>query len=154
MAPPVSGPLGVASLLLALAVGAAVGIGGFTFVYAKGGSYMTDDPAACANCHVMEEQYAGWRKSPHHTVAVCNDCHTPHNFFGKYFTKALNGYHHSMAFTTQDFPEPIRITPRNSAVLEGACRSCHVDVVEQIEGPHRGGEDVACVRCHDTVGHL
>lgn len=154
MAAPVSGPLEAASLLLALALGAAIGIGGFGLVYAKGGSYLTDDPAACANCHVMEEQYAGWRKSPHHTVAVCNDCHTPHNFFGKYLTKALNGYHHSMAFTTQDFHEPIQITPRNAKVLEGACRSCHEDVVEQIEGPHRGGEEISCVRCHDTVGHL
>src|SRR5688572_23773077 len=36
----------------AIAIGAAAGVGGFTFVYAEGASYLTDDPAACANCHV------------------------------------------------------------------------------------------------------
>ncbi|MET0406683.1 MAG: NapC/NirT family cytochrome c, partial [Cystobacter sp.] len=93
-------------LVLSVVIGAAVGMGGFTFAYAKGASYLTDDPAACANCHVMNDQYAGWIKSSHHTVAVCNDCHTPHGFFGKYMSKALNGWHHSVAFTSGDFHEP------------------------------------------------
>lgn len=144
----------VTSLVLALAVGLAAGVGGFTFVYAHGGSYMTDDPAACGNCHVMTEQVEGWRKSAHHAVAVCNDCHTPKGFFPKYLTKALNGWHHSVAFTTQDFHEPIEITPRNLAVTEGRCRGCHEDIVQQIEGRHRGGEAVECTRCHDSVGHM
>lgn len=43
----------------ALLSGAVVGIGGFTFVYARGGAYLTNDPTACANCHVMREQYQG-----------------------------------------------------------------------------------------------
>ena len=34
---------------IALAIGAVAGLGGFTFVYAKGGSYLGNDPAACAN---------------------------------------------------------------------------------------------------------
>ena len=29
-------------------------VGGYTFIYAKGYAYLTNDPAACANCHVME----------------------------------------------------------------------------------------------------
>lgn len=36
------------------AIGAAIGLGAFTFVYARGSSYLGRDPAACANCHVME----------------------------------------------------------------------------------------------------
>ena len=47
----------------ALMIGIAVGIGVYTFAYAKGWSYLTDDPAACANCHVMSEQFDGWLKS-------------------------------------------------------------------------------------------
>lgn len=95
----------IRGLIFGITVGAAAGLGLFTFVYAKGGSYLTDNPAACANCHVMKEQYDGWLKSPHRTVAVCNDCHTPANFVGKYYTKALNGYRHSYAFTTGKFYE-------------------------------------------------
>jgi cytochrome c nitrite reductase small subunit len=69
-------------------------------VYARGGSYLTDDPAACANCHVMREQYDGWIAASHRAVAVCNDCHTPPGLLGKYATKARNGFWHSVAFTS------------------------------------------------------
>jgi cytochrome c nitrite reductase small subunit len=37
--------------LLALATG----IGCYTFIYARGGSYLTDDLAACATCHVTQD---------------------------------------------------------------------------------------------------
>ena len=67
--------------------GLGLGVGGYTFLYAKGWSYFTNDPAACANCHVMREHYNAWIKSSHRAVATCNDCHTPHNFFGKYYSR-------------------------------------------------------------------
>jgi cytochrome c nitrite reductase small subunit len=141
---------------LALAIGAllgtAIGIGGFTFAYARGFAYVTDDPAACANCHVMHEQLDGWRKSSHHAVAVCNDCHTPHDLVGKYTVKAVNGFLHSYAFTTGDFPEPIRITERNRRVTEQTCRGCHTALAAGLDGAH--AEQVACLRCHPSVGHL
>jgi len=38
-------------LAAAVLVGIAAGLGVYTFVYAKGYSYITNDPAACANCH-------------------------------------------------------------------------------------------------------
>ena len=113
-------------------LGMAGGLGAFTFVYAKGSSYMTNDPKACANCHIMTEQYEGWIKGSHHAVATCNDCHAPHDFVGKYMTKARNGFWHSYYFTTQTFHEPIRIGARNLAVTESACRDCHRDMVEAI----------------------
>ena len=136
----------------AAALGVAIGLGAFTFVYAKGGSYLTNDPAACANCHVMSEQYAGWHKSSHRQVAVCNDCHAPHDFLGKYFTKALNGYNHSSAFTTGNFHEPITINPRNKAITEAACRSCHFQITEAID-PHPAARELFCIICHRGVGH-
>jgi cytochrome c nitrite reductase small subunit len=43
------------SLILGIAIGMAVGMGVYTFVYAKGASYLMNDPASCANCHVMSE---------------------------------------------------------------------------------------------------
>jgi cytochrome c nitrite reductase small subunit len=135
-------------------IGIAAGVGGYTFVYARGASYLTNDPRACANCHVMNEQLDGWTKSSHRAVAVCNDCHTPPGLVAKYATKAANGFWHSFAFTTGRFHEPIRITARNHDVTERACRKCHHDLVEMIDAiPHRGAR-LSCVGCHRSVGHL
>jgi cytochrome c nitrite reductase small subunit len=143
----------VAGIMLAIIIGLVLGIGGYTFLYAKGASYLTNDPAACANCHIMHEQYDGWIKSSHKAVAVCNDCHTPPGFVAKYVTKASNGFWHSFAFTTGWFHEPIQITSRNREVTELACRGCHQVIVEAIEGGHQEDAKVACMRCHSTVGH-
>lgn len=146
---------GSLTIALAALLGLVAGVGGYTFVYAKGYSYLTNDPAACANCHVMREHFDAWVKSSHRAVAACNDCHTPHAFVSKYATKASNGFWHSFAFTTGRFPEPLRIKERNREVTEGACRSCHEEIVTAIE---HGGEDpqdvLSCVRCHQNVGHL
>lgn len=136
------------------AAGLALGIGLYTFVYANGASYLTNNPEACANCHIMQEHYDGWLYSSHHTVAVCNDCHTPPDFFGKYLTKGLNGYHHSLAFTTGNFHEPIQITARNREITESACRKCHQDIVQMIDRGDAQGMHMACIRCHSDVGHL
>jgi cytochrome c nitrite reductase small subunit len=46
-----------AELVLATAIGLVIGVGGYTFLYVKGSSYLTDNPAACANCHVMREAF-------------------------------------------------------------------------------------------------
>jgi cytochrome c nitrite reductase small subunit len=103
----------------------------------------------------MGEHFAAWMKSSHRQVAVCNDCHTPHSFVGKYVTKASNGFWHSFYFTTGRYPDPLRITPRNHEVTEGACRHCHDEIVASIEHDAAGdtGERLSCVRCHATVGH-
>jgi cytochrome c nitrite reductase small subunit len=142
------------NVALGATVGLALGVGVFTFGYAKGYSYLTNDPAACANCHIMQEQYAGWIKSSHRQAATCNDCHTPAALVPKYLTKAQNGFWHSFYFTTGRFPDPIQITPRNVAVTEQACRKCHAEIVEAIEDPHRPGMETSCIRCHNSVGHM
>ncbi len=141
-------------LLGVLAVGFAAGTGGFTFFYAKGYSYLSDDPAACANCHIMREQYQGWTKSSHHAVATCNSCHTPRDFFGKYASKASNGFWHSFAFTSGRFPDPIRIKPHNLEIAEENCRNCHQGTVQAMLGPQQQASTFSCVRCHESVGHM
>lgn len=133
-----------APLLLGIPLGLLIGVGVFTFGYAKGYSYMTDDPEACNNCHVMHEQYDGWVKSSHRKVAVCNDCHTPHGFAPKYFTKALNGFNHSLAFTSGRFPDRIRITGRNQRVSEEACMKCHEELTDGIQAGRAHGARCAC----------
>ena len=142
----------VPAVVAGVAIGLAAGAGIFTFVYAKGASYLSPDARACANCHIMRDQYEGWVRSTHHAAATCNDCHTPHDVVGKYTTKARNGFWHSLYFTTGDFHEPIRIKPHNRAIVERACRRCHQAVVHAIDPVGRGA--LSCVRCHAAVGHL
>jgi cytochrome c nitrite reductase small subunit len=138
---------------LGVIIGVAIGVGAYTFIYAKGGSYLTNDPGACANCHVMNEYYTGWLKSSHRSVAVCNDCHTPSGFFAKYSVKASNGFWHSFAFTTGRFTDPLRIKQHNLEIAEQACRDCHQEIVEAIGFPHARGGEQPCVRCHKGEGH-
>lgn len=144
----------IAGMILGAAIGLAGGVGGYTFVYARGASYLTNNPAACANCHIMREHYDGWAKSSHRAVAGCNDCHTPPGLAAKYVTKMSNGFWHSYAFTTGRFQEPLRIKPGNRAVTEEACRGCHQEIVLAIDGFHRAGRSQSCIRCHSSVGHL
>ena len=145
-----------ASIVIATSLlGVVLGLGAYTFTYAQGWSYVTDNPTACANCHIMNEQYDGWTKSSHRSVAVCNDCHVPHDLVGKYTTKARNGFWHSYYFTTGDCPEPIRATARSRDIAEANCRRCHEPVVEAMGTPaHAGSRDISCVRCHGSVGHM
>lgn len=138
-----------AAIATSLAFGVALGIGVFTFGYARGASYLTNDPAACANCHIMTEHFAAWQRGSHRS-ATCNDCHTPKNPVGKYVTKAQNGFWHSFYFTTGRYPDPLRITERNRRVTEETCRYCHQSMVEAID--HNPG--MSCIRCHAYVGHL
>ncbi|MBI5281822.1 MAG: cytochrome c nitrite reductase small subunit [Candidatus Solibacter usitatus] len=143
----------IAPILLGLPVGLLIGLGVYTFGYARGASYMTDDPAACANCHVMKAQYDGWKRSSHHQIAVCNDCHAPDGLVAKYFTKALNGFNHSLAFTSGRFPDDIIITPRNHRVADEACMKCHDDLTSGIRATRHEGDSPSCTTCHRNVGH-
>jgi cytochrome c nitrite reductase small subunit len=143
----------ILSIVVGATIGVAVGIGGYTFAYAKGAAYLHDDPAVCANCHVMTEQYDGWRHGSHRSVATCNDCHTPPGLVPKYYVKAKNGFWHSFYFTTELFHEPIQITASNREVTEQACRKCHAAIVQAID-PVAGHDDqTSCLRCHRDVGH-
>jgi len=141
---------------LAVLAGVLIGIGGVTLDEAKALSYLSNDPKVCVNCHIMGPQFQAWQKSSHHAVASCGDCHLPHDFVGKWLTKALNGYHHSKGFTLQDFHEPIMIKTRNARVLQANCLRCHGDLVHdlvQTRDASRPGDDLQCVHCHVTVGH-
>lgn len=133
-------------------IGGILGLGGFTFAYAEGGSYFSDNPQACVNCHIMQEVFDGWNHGSHKAVATCNDCHTPHTFLAKYVVKGINGWNHSVAFTTGDFPEPIQITELNRDVAQANCLYCHGSLVTAIS--HEGSDDPTdCLICHAGVGH-
>jgi cytochrome c nitrite reductase small subunit len=140
-------------LLLAAVIGGIVGLGVFTFAFAEGMSYLSDDPASCVNCHVMRDQFDGWSHGSHKAVATCNDCHTPHSsLIAKYAVKGLNGFRHSAAFTLGNFHEPIQITSLNQNVARNSCLYCHAAVTGQMN--HAASDDPTdCLLCHARVGH-
>lgn len=133
-------------------LGALVGLSGFTFTYARGASYLSNDPETCVNCHIMRDQYDAWRVSSHRNVATCNDCHTPHDFLGKWITKGINGFNHGLAFTTGNYPEVIHIRDHNADIAQENCVACHQTLVGQVYGYHADTER-RCVECHGNVGH-
>ena len=145
----------IAAVLTSILTGAAFGGGAFTFQYAQGTSYLSSESETCANCHVMQDHFDAWVKSTHHHVAKCNDCHAPHDFVGKWYCKGRNGFFHSLAFTTQDFHEPIMIHQYNRDVVEANCRYCHADFTHAVDlgVSNQPIEPLSCIRCHRGVGH-
>ncbi len=136
------------------AIGILFGVGVSTFVLAEGTSYMSDRPETCVNCHVMRPQYHSWERGRHHAVATCNDCHVPTDPLGKWIAKSSNGWHHSKAFTTGDYPEVIRIKPHNLAIVEANCVRCHGTLFHHPSTEHAASvESDGCIRCHAGVAH-
>jgi len=75
-----------------IVLGIFAGLALYTFRVSNASSYISDDPKACINCHVMNPQYITWFHSSHREVANCNDCHVPQdNFASKYYFKAKDG---------------------------------------------------------------
>ncbi|WP_082043581.1 cytochrome c nitrite reductase small subunit [Mobilicoccus massiliensis] len=148
------GMKGLVYSTLAVLIGSALGLGVFTFGYAKGFAYLGNDPKTCNNCHAMNEQYEGWLKGSHHHVAGCNDCHAPHdNLIHKYAVKAENGFWHSLKFTTQDYPLKIKIRESNRKVTEASCVYCHEGMVSGINATRKHDQKISCIQCHSQVGH-
>ena len=151
-------------ILLAVLVGMLGGIGGHTFRYARGFSYLSDDPNVCINCHIMNDQFNSWLNSSHQGVANCNDCHVAPGFPRNYISKAINGYHHSVGFTFQParpddpdrtpfFNEPIMIKERNLRIVQENCLRCHGDFVHETLPVGTPAGELRCVECHRDVGH-
>jgi cytochrome c nitrite reductase small subunit len=141
--------------VVCVAIGVLAGVGAYTFYYAEGFSYVSNDPRVCVNCHIMNDQFDSWQKGSHHGAATCVDCHLPHDLVGKYMAKGKNGWNHSRAFTLQNFPEPIRITRGNLDILQQNCIRCHREMVDAIASPSDVGAGRArCTVCHRSAGHM
>jgi len=143
-----------------LLVGAVVGLGSFTFGYGEGFSYLSTDPDSCLNCHVMQEYHDSWQGGSHRHVATCIDCHLPHETIPKYIAKADNGFFHSLAFTLENYHEPIQIKDRNARILQESCEHCHEATVHAMSttflaaaSESAAAGEVACIHCHHRVGH-
>ena len=146
-------PIGRLTIAFTIMLGVLCGVGAFTFGYGKGASYLSGDPQACINCHVMQDHFDAWQHSSHHRVAGCNDCHLPHHPIKKWIVEGDNGFNHSLAFTLQNFHDPIQIKPRNRRVTHAACLHCHERMVHDMLPEDPDGEAPACIHCHADVGH-
>jgi cytochrome c nitrite reductase small subunit len=115
-----------------IVLGVLVGLGLAIFHIANGTSYLSDNPRACINCHVMTTEYASWERSSHARVASCNDCHVPQdNFVRMYAFKASDGMRHAFMFTFRLEPQVIQIKEAGANVVQENCIRCHTHQVHR-----------------------
>jgi cytochrome c nitrite reductase small subunit len=130
------------------------GLGLASVYLGRAGSYMSDSPETCVNCHVMNPQWSSWQHSAHANVATCNDCHVPHdNAFNKYFAKARAGTWHATVMTMRWEPQVIRMGERSIPIVEANCRRCHDQQVGEVSLAVHGQGDQRCWDCHRETPH-
>lgn len=117
-------------------------------------SYLSDEPEACINCHIMNPEYVTWRHSSHARVANCNDCHVPHDStWRKYFFKANDGLRHSALFTLRMERQVIEAIPESKEVIQQNCVRCHSATMARAGAPGHASEERTCIDCHREVPH-
>lgn len=143
-----------------LLLGCIAGLGIYVLRLSNAAAYLSDDPQACINCHVMTPHYLTWTHSSHREIATCNDCHVPqNNIANKYFFKAKDGLYHSSVFTLRKEPEVIRALGPSSRLIQSNCVRCHEDQVTDakltafVSAHHENRTDRLCWDCHREVPH-
>ncbi|KAB1159534.1 MULTISPECIES: cytochrome c nitrite reductase small subunit [Tenacibaculum] len=141
-------------------IGIVTGLGFFMAKEASLVSYMSDDPLACVNCHVMTPMYNSWMHSSHREQASCNDCHVPHdNVFNKYYFKAKDGLFHASVFTARAEPEVMFMREASQEVVQNNCIRCHIQQVTQVkydgwlENHQENRTERKCWSCHQELPH-
>ncbi|WP_258456843.1 cytochrome c nitrite reductase small subunit [Helicobacter sp. 10-6591] len=139
--------------------------GAYTFYNAKGFSYLSNDPAACNNCHIMNDVYNDYLAGPHSQKiagkerATCGDCHLPHSFVSKWIAKAQSGVGHAYAFTFKldELPMNLEANHKSKAIVQENCINCHIDYASNAVNPTTHADakiqSLSCVSCHADVGH-
>ncbi len=123
-------------------------------------SYLSDDPAACINCHIMTPQFATWFHSSHRKSATCNDCHVPQdNKLRALWFKINDGIRHSTLFTVASYPQVIKIRDEGAKVVQENCTRCHsnqlsfVSIFQNTGGHSSKTFGRQCWDCHREVPH-
>ncbi|MBN2744461.1 MAG: cytochrome c nitrite reductase small subunit [Marinilabiliaceae bacterium] len=146
---------------LILLGGIATGLGAYTIYMSRAHSYVSDDPTACINCHIMTPYYQSWQHSSHGKQTHCNDCHVPQdNVFNKYTFKAMDGLYHSAVFTMKAEPQVIRPRDASKNVIMNNCIRCHSQLNTEFVKTGmiaytqvKAGMGKACWDCHRDVPH-
>lgn len=135
-----------------LAIGGTVGLALYTARVSEAVSYLSDDPKACINCHIMVPQYASWQHSSHARVAHCNDCHVPQDsMVRKLYFKAKDGSRHSILFTLRKERQVIFAIPESRKIIQENCLRCHARTLQTMV--QHSETDRSCVDCHREVPH-
>jgi cytochrome c nitrite reductase small subunit len=94
-------------------------------------------------------------KSGHRHTATCAECHLPDAGIAKWVAKSEHGFRHSVAFTLQNFKEPIEITRGDRAIVRANCIRCHAAFVHAVyASPGPPSEELDCMHCHAGAGHF
>jgi len=141
--------------------GVALGLGVYTIHVSRVLSYLSNDPSACVNCHIMAPFYQSWSKSSHANWATCNDCHVPqHNKLAGLLFEAQDGLHHAAVFLANKEPPAPRPRPAAVKVIQSNCIRCHTQLNTEFVRTSRAthedilnGRDKACWDCHRHVPH-
>lgn len=146
--------------LVIILVGIGFGLLMLTLHLARATSYLSDDPTACVNCHVMAPYFATWERGSHGRVATCNDCHIPHdNIINTYLFKAKDGMRHSYVFTFRLEPQVIRIKQAGKDAVQQNCIRCHQNLIHPISLRAISGQSIQkegdgyCWDCHRETPH-
>jgi len=142
-------------------LGIFTGLLAYAFYISNAGSYLSDNPEVCVNCHIMAPQFTTWSHSSHKNVTNCNDCHVPHNnIFNKYFFKAKDGLRHATIFTLRTEPQVIFIKEASKKVVQQNCLRCHKYTIDKIVTKNHTSninklytEERLCWDCHRDVPH-
>lgn len=141
-------------------LGITVGLGIYIFYISNAVVYLSNDPRACVNCHVMNVHYASWQRGSHANVATCNDCHVPQdNFFRTYWFKANDGLRHATYFTMRWEPQVIQIKQAGKEAVQENCIRCHSNAIHPIALRAISNKNVAdqteryCWECHRNTPH-
>ncbi|RJE74074.1 cytochrome c nitrite reductase small subunit [Reichenbachiella sp. MSK19-1] len=143
-----------------LLCGLMAGLGFYVLRVSNAVSYLSDDPKACINCHVMTPEYITWDHSSHQRVTVCNDCHVPHNnVVNKYYFKAMDGLYHASIYTMRMEPQAITMREPSQHVVQNNCIRCHIDQVTDakmaswVDNHEENRTSRACWECHRETPH-
>ncbi|MCL1861694.1 MAG: cytochrome c nitrite reductase small subunit [Proteobacteria bacterium] len=141
--------------------GVAAGLGLYSMYTARIFSYLSDDPAACVNCHIMSAAYKSWERSSHSKWTNCKDCHVPqYNKLAGLLFEAKDGLHHAAVLLTNNVPTAPRPLAGAAKVIQSNCVRCHtqltlefVRVGKATITDFRHNDDKACWDCHRFVPH-
>ncbi len=148
--------------IIAIVLLGVIGGNGMLFLYVlRAHTYLSDDPAACVNCHIMAPYYATWFHSSHSRDATCNDCHVPHeNAVKKWVFKGMDGMRHVAVYLAKGESQVLQAIPESSKVIMNNCIRCHTQLNTEFVKTGRidymltqVGEGKACWDCHRDVPH-
>ena len=111
-------------------------------------------PFLCRSCHLEQNIYKAWQKSPHKEVS-CSSCHQKPGATG-FLVHQVKMARRFSSFVLSSYKEPLV-----AAVDNSACLQCHQKINKKtvvsnaIRVRHRDflEEDQKCTDCHSSVGH-